>query len=221
MADQSNYNLERVLSEPAALLVIDMQNDFVHERGAFAQSGYRVSGYQAIIPAMKELIEAARTASVPVVWVGMSHNELNDGEDAWSQRRAGSNHPASCRTGTWGADLYHELEPGMEEMVVWKHRYSAFVQTRLHQLLADRGIRTLVAVGINTNTCVESTLRDAHLIGYHVVLAQDATTCLFSDAYEPSLRNIERHFGIVSDTATIMQRWAGQGSSVLMESSEG
>ncbi|MFS0726822.1 cysteine hydrolase family protein [Paenibacillus sp. 1P07SE] len=206
--NSDKYTLEKVLQEPAALLVIDMQNDFVHERGAFAQSGYRVAGYQAIIPAIKRIIDKARTAEVPVVWVGMSHNELNDGEDAWSQRRAGSNHPASCRTGTWGADLYHELEPGIAEMVIWKHRYSAFVQTRLHQLLAERGIRTLIAVGINTNTCVESTLRDAHLIGYHVVLAKDATTCLFPDAYEPSLRNIERHFGIVSNTRTIMQAFS-------------
>jgi len=218
MTAEHNYTLERVLAEPTALLIIDMQNDFVHERGIFAQSGYRVSGYWSIIPPMKRLIEAARAAGVPVIWIGMSHNELNDGDDAWSQRRAGRNHPASCRTGTWGADLYHELEPGMEEMVVWKHRYSAFVQTRLHQLLADRGIRTLVAAGINTNTCVESTLRDAHLIGYHVALAGDATACLFPDAYEPSLRNIERHFGLVSDTETIMRSWARAGSSVLMES---
>ncbi|MCR2805696.1 cysteine hydrolase [Paenibacillus soyae] len=203
----NGYTLGTVMGEPAALLIIDMQNDFVHDKGVFAQAGYDVKRYQAIIPAMRRLIDQARHAGIPVLWIGMSHNELNDGKDAWMARRLGSQHPPSCRTGSWGADLYRELEAGIDEMMIWKHRYSAFVQTRLQQLLEERGIKTLVAAGINTNTCVESTLRDAHLIGYHVVLAKDATACAFQDAYEPSLRNIARHFGIVSDTEAIMELW--------------
>lgn len=207
MQSENSYTLQVVMDEPTALLVIDMQNDFVHNKGAFAQSGYAVKGYQAIIPAMKNLINHARDNSVPVIWVGMSHNELNDGKDAWMARRLGSLHPPSCRTGTWGADLYHELEVGIDEMMVWKHRYSAFFQTKLHQLLEEKGIKTLIAVGINTNTCVESTLRDAHFNGYHVVLAKDATACAYPEAYEPSLGNIARHFGIVSDTEQIIEQW--------------
>ncbi|MFF2484594.1 cysteine hydrolase family protein [Paenibacillus sp. NPDC058071] len=215
MQRDNDYNLNVVMNVPTALLIIDMQNDFVHDRGAFAQSGYSVKPYQAIIPTMKHMIEEAREAGVPVVWIGMSHNELNDGKDAWTKRRAGRNHPPSCRTGTWGADLYHELENCMDEMIVWKHRYSAFVQTKLHQLLADRGIQTIIAAGINTNTCVESTLRDAHLIGYHVVLAEDATACAFPDAFEPSLRNIDRHFGIVSGSEAIVQQWRTAGKRTI------
>jgi ureidoacrylate peracid hydrolase len=208
VASGNGYTLEAVLDEPTALLIIDMQNDFVHDKGAFALAGYAVKGYHAILPAMKRLIGSAREAGVPVVWIGMSHNEMNDGKDAWVARRLGSHHPPTCRTGTWGADLYRELEVGIDEMMVWKHRYSAFVQTKLHQLLEERGIKTLVAAGINTNTCVESTLRDAHLIGYHVVLAKDATACAYPDAYEPRLRNIARHFGIVSESEEVMRQWS-------------
>jgi ureidoacrylate peracid hydrolase len=201
------YSVQSVHQEATALFVIDMQNDFVHERGAFALGGYSVSGYQRIVPVISDLIAAAEAGGIPVWMIGMSHNEENDGDDAWVQRRTASNHPVTCRSETWGAEFYKPLKPLEKHNVFYKHRYSAFVDTNLHEQLQQDHIKTIVFVGLNTNTCVESTVRDAHLLGYHVIVIRDATACAYEDAYEPSLRNIERHFGFVTMSQTITPIW--------------
>ncbi|MCM3635731.1 cysteine hydrolase [Paenibacillus camelliae] len=213
MLETNEYTLETVMKKSTALLIIDMQNDFVHHRGVFSQSGFEVGQYQTIIPVIKKLIERARQANMPIIWVAMSHNEANNKNDAWIQRRQGKKHPQSCSTGTWGADIIEQFEPMAEDTIVWKHRYSAFVETNMHQLLTEKGIESIVAVGINTNTCVESTLRDAHMLGYHVVLPKDATTCVYLDAYEPSLNNIERHFGLVCTSEELIHVWYEKANS--------
>lgn len=204
------YTPEIALQEQTALFVIDMQNDFVHQEGAFGRAGYDVMKYQRLVPVIQDLTRHARLSGVPVLVAGMSHNEENDGDDAWIQRRRGTGHPDSCRTGTWGAEFFQGLEPHAEDTVIWKHRYSAFVNTPLHGMLAEMGVKTLVFTGINTNTCVESTIRDAHLLGYHVLLVRDATACAYDDAYEPSLRNIARHFGFVVESEQIKTIWKGK-----------
>ncbi|MGO4373742.1 cysteine hydrolase family protein [Paenibacillus sp. 2TAB19] len=192
------YTFASVMELPTALFIIDMQNDFVHEDGAFAKGGYSVEDYHLAVPVIDHLRGVANHAGIPVWMIGMSHNEANDGDDAWVQRRRASNHPDTCRTGTWGSEFYEPLTPGEEHTVFWKHRYSAFVGTDLHERLQQQSIQTLIFTGINTNTCVESTVRDAHLLGYHVIVIRDATACAYKDAYEPSLNNIERHFGFVT-----------------------
>ncbi|MFD2702382.1 cysteine hydrolase family protein [Paenibacillus shunpengii] len=212
MSEYTEYSLTNVLKEKTALMIIDMQNDFIHEKGVFAQYGYDTSMYSGIVPVISQLVKEARQADITIIWVGMSHNQLNDGQDAWIRRRIGRSHPPSCRTGTWGADFIQELDIRTEDVLVWKHRYNAFVDTELKRVLKGMGVKTLIAAGINTNTCVESTLREAHLIGYHVVLAKDATTCLYLDAYEPSLTNIERHFGFVEASSTITSLWNNVGN---------
>jgi Amidases related to nicotinamidase len=202
-----SYTLEFVLAEGAALLVVDMQNDFVHDRGAIAQAGNRVDQYQRLVPTVRSIRSAARRAAVPVWVIGMSHNEENDGYDAWVQRRRGRGHPDTCRTGSWGQQFYEGVEPEPGDQVFWKHRYSAFAGTDLQERLRAQGVRTLVLVGLNTNTCVESTAREAHLLGFHVVVARDATACQFEDSFEPSLTNIHRHFGIVSTSEDVKKCW--------------
>ncbi|MBB6636500.1 cysteine hydrolase family protein [Cohnella thailandensis] len=203
----NGYTLESVLEEGAALLVVDMQNDFVHDRGAVALAGNRVKHYQRLVPTVRMLRGAAREASIPIWLIGMSHNEENDGDDAWTMRRRGRGHPNTCRTGTWGQRFYEGVEPEQEDQVFWKHRYSAFTGTDLQERLQTQGIRTLVLVGLNTNTCVESTAREAHLLGFHVVVVRDATACQFEDAFEPSLTNIHRHFGIVAQSEDVRKCW--------------
>ncbi len=190
-----------------ALVVIDMQNDFVHEIGAFAQNGGRVEQYQAIVPTILTLIEAAKKAEIPIIFVGMAHDEINDGNGAWVQRRKATGHANTCRKGTWGTRLYGKLVEKEPDRWIWKHRYSAFVGTHFHEVLQEMEIDTLIFTGINTNTCVESTLRDAHLLDYHVALVWDATQCAFPDAFEATLKNVERHFGVVTESDKVIQSW--------------
>ncbi|ADU29503.1 cysteine hydrolase family protein [Evansella cellulosilytica] len=181
----------------AALVVIDMQNDFVADRGAFAQAGFNVKKYQALESTIVNMLSFARAQLMPVIFVQMVHNDENDGNGAWVQRRKEKQHPNSCREGTWGVEWYGKIRPSEKDYIVRKHRYTAFINPEFDSLLKSLSIETLIVTGINTNTCVESTVRDAHHRDYHVVVVKDATTCAFEDAYEPSLQNIERHFGAV------------------------
>ncbi|GAE29830.1 cysteine hydrolase [Halalkalibacter hemicellulosilyticus] len=190
-----SYYLCRTLS--SALVVVDMQNDFVANEGAFRQAGYEVDHYQALEPTIMLMIEQARKEKIPVIFLKMVHSKENDGNGAWVQRRKEKQHPNSCRAGTWGCNFYNLLQPVEGDYVVVKHRYSAFMNEQFDQLLQSLQIDTMIMTGINTNTCVESTARDAHQRDYHVVVISDATACAFPDAYEPSLRNIDRHFGSV------------------------
>ncbi|WP_078429187.1 cysteine hydrolase family protein [Alkalihalobacterium alkalinitrilicum] len=184
-----------------ALLVIDMQNDFVSKDGAFAQAGFEVERLQRIEKTICRMVKTARLKNIPVIFIGMQHTDENDGNGAWAFRRKAMKHPNSCRQGTWGGKWYGMLQPLPSDKVIWKHRYSGFVNTSLHELLQQLGVETCVLTGINTNTCVESTARDAHHLDYHVVLVEDATACVMADAYEPSLLNIKRHFGAVVKSA--------------------
>ena len=180
-----------------ALVVVDMQNDFVANDGAFAKSGFEVNRYQLLESSIAQAISSARKQHIPIIFLKMEHNEENDGKGAWVERRTAMNHPNSCREHTWGTEFYGSLQPVENDYIISKHRYSGFVHTGLHELLLQLGIELLVMTGINTNTCVESTARDAHHLDYHVVVLKDATTCAFDDAFLPSLKNIERHFGAV------------------------
>ncbi|MGN8647210.1 cysteine hydrolase family protein [Gracilibacillus sp. HCP3S3_G5_1] len=197
------YNVKKLCVEKqAALMVIDMQNDFVADDGAFAQAGFHVKKYQALEPTILKLIEVARRNKIPVLFIQMEYNDENDGHGAWKDRRIAMNHPNSCREGTWGVEFYHDLQPKPDDFIFKKHRYTAFINHQLHKRLDDLGIETIIFAGINTNTCVEATVRDAHHLDYHVIVIKDATTSAFIDAYEPSLTNISRHYGAVIDYDT-------------------
>ena len=73
--------------------------------------------------------------------------------------------PDTCREGSWGADFFDGIAPRANERVVIKHRYSAFINTDLNTILKAKGIESVLLTGVATNVCVESTMRDAFMIG--------------------------------------------------------
>ncbi|GAE27965.1 amidohydrolase RutB [Halalkalibacter wakoensis JCM 9140] len=150
-------------STKSALVVMDMQNDFVADKGAFSLAGFDVKPYQKLEPIIYEMIVSARQNHIPIIFVAMSHNEQNDGDGAWKQRRIENGHPNSCREETWGSHLYGRLKPDKDDAFFFKWRYSAFVNEQFDTYLQGHKIETLIFAGINTNTCVESTMREAHM----------------------------------------------------------
>jgi ureidoacrylate peracid hydrolase len=110
--------------------------------------------------------------------------------------------------GTWGADFY-QLKPEPGDPIVNKHRYSAFVGTRLDSILRTFQRSSLIMTGVATNVCVESTSRDALFLDYHVVFMADATAANDGPAaHEATLENIRRHFGVVATTDEVLEAWA-------------
>ena len=111
-----------------------------------------------------------------------------------------------CGSGSWGHDFYG-VTAADGEPIIEKSCYSAFVGTDVEKQLRQRGIRTLVFAGVQTNVCVESSLRDAVCRGFHAVLASDCVASHTLPLHEATLNNVRFLFGDVLDRAAIMAAW--------------
>ncbi|HIV72744.1 MAG TPA: cysteine hydrolase [Candidatus Aquabacterium excrementipullorum] len=175
----------------SALVVVDMQNDFCHPEGWFAQKGVSMRATRKPIPVLAELLPAWRHAGGRVVWLnwGVRADTANLGPviQYKASRPEADGHPGvgyaqtspldhgpSVVPGTWGAQVIDELpvEPG--DLTVFKHRLSGFWDNELDSLLRQQGITTLLFGGVNTDRCVFSSLQDAGFLGYDCVLLKDA-----------------------------------------------
>ena len=157
-----------------ALVVVDMQNDFVREGG-----GLLVPDAEATIPAIRVLLELARASGVRVVYSQDTHR---DGDPEWRIW------PEHAREGSWGWEIVDELAPAPDDVVLRKPRYDAFHGTPLDHLLRLWGVDTLVMCGTVANICVHYTAASAALRWYEVVIPRDAISALDPFDLESSLR---------------------------------
>ena len=157
-----------------ALVVVDMQNDFVREGG-----GLLVPDAKATIPAIRMLLELARANGVRVVYSQDTHR---DGDPEWRIW------PEHAREGSWGWEIVDELAPAPDDVVLRKPRYDAFYGTPLNHLLRLWGVDTLVMCGTVANICVQYTAASAALRWYEVVIPRDAISALDPFDLESSLR---------------------------------
>ena len=192
----------------AALLVVDVQNDFVSSKGSAAQRGEEVSASQAMVPRLIRLIDEARRVSLPVIYVKTTHSEWTD-TPSWIYRKSQQSVLTTCREGTWGAEFYEGISPLPHERVVIKHRYSAFINTDLNTVLKAKGIESFLVTGVATNVCVETTARDAYMYDYYVTMVEDCAAAYHSHLHETTLENMQRHFGLVASSQEIMETWQG------------
>lgn len=198
---------EKVDPSNAAVVVVDVQNDYCHDDGASARNGGPTTMAQAMMPNLHRLLTEARRAGVPVIFVRMAQTEATFSEVQREQRqRRGSLVPV-CTEGTWGAEFY-EVAPQPGEIVITKHRYSAFIGTDFDLILRSKGIKSLIFTGVATNVCVESSARDAFMLDYYVVFMKDCSGCSAGpDAHAATLATIERSYGIVVSTDDVFACW--------------
>ena len=171
----------RVDPARTALVVIDMQNDFVRQGGNLL-----VPDAEATIPAISGLVEFARAHEMRVVYSQDTHR---DGDPEWQIW------PEHAREGSWGWEIVDALAPAEDETVIRKVRYDAFYGTQLDHLLRLWGIDTLVICGTVANICVHYTAASAALRWYHIVIPRDAVSALEPFDLESSLRQTAFLFG--------------------------
>jgi ureidoacrylate peracid hydrolase len=157
-----------------------------------------------MMPNLHELLLAARKNEVPVIFIQTFHEKATDSE-AWTGRSGGRSSEV-CRTGTWGAEFF-EVAPLPSEIIVNKHRYSAFINTRLDTVLRTLRIETLVMTGVSTNVCVESTARHGFMLDYNIALVSDACASTSRAAHDMTLENIDGFFGSVVNTNELINVW--------------
>ncbi|MET0245541.1 MAG: pyrimidine utilization protein B [Sphingomonas sp.] len=204
----------RVLPAETAVVVIDMQNAYASPGGYVDQAGFDISGAAGTIGRIATVLETARKAGIQIVYLqnGWDPDYVEaggPGSPNWHKSNALKTmraRPELAGTllarGSWDYALVDALAPQPGDITLHKTRYSAFFNSQLDSVLRARGIRTIVFVGIATNVCVESTLRDGFHLEYFGVILEDATHHLGPPEMQAaSVYNIEKFFGWVSSSA--------------------
>ena len=195
--------------EKLALIVIDMQRDFV-EPGGFGEAlGNDVTPLGAIVPTVRQLIDGFRAAGLPIVHTRECHRpDLSDCPSAKRERgapslRIGDPGPLGriLIAGEPGAAIVPECAPAPGEIVLDKPGKGAFYATPLGDILAERGIEALVFAGVTTEVCVQTTMREANDRGFLCLLAEDATESYFPAFKQAALDMIRAQGAIVGWTA--------------------
>ena len=165
-------NLELLDIRKSALLVVDMQNAFCHKEGTLGISGVDTAHLSSVVAPVRALVQRCQAVDIPVLWTLQEHFPVD-------HRRARKRLPShtsrrkrvSALVGTWDAEIIEELQDLVTTptLVIRKHRYGSFHETRLHIVLEMLGVDALLVVGLTTNACVETTIREAYLRDYDVM----------------------------------------------------
>ncbi|MEP2427176.1 isochorismatase family cysteine hydrolase [Roseobacter sp.] len=199
--------------QTTALIVIDMQRDFI-EPGGFGETlGNDVSLLQAIVPTTAALLGLCRAKGVEVIHTRECHRpDLSDLPRAKRDRGAPSlrigDHGPMGRilvAGEDGADIIPDLAPIAGELVIDKPGKGAFYATALSDHLARKGVTHLIFAGVTTEVCVQTTMREANDRGYDSLLIEDATESYFPEFKAATLAMIRAQGAIVGWTADFAQ----------------
>jgi len=163
-------------AQETALIIVDMQNDFVEPEGALF-----VPDAPKTIAPIAELLERARAAGVRVIYTQDWHPEDDPEFNIW---------PRHVVHNTWGAEIVEALKPRPNETVIRKARYDGFYGTPLEHLLHLWGIKNVVIVGTVANICVLHTAGSAALRWYNVIFPEDGTSALTPFDLEAALRQV-------------------------------
>ena len=200
-----------------ALLIIDMQRDFCAPGGYADRAGLDIAPLRGITANIKRLLDAARPASVMVIFTREGH--LPDLSDCSEEKLARSKKTGAeigamgplgrlLVRGEKGQGIIDELTPRSEELAIDKPGYSAFQHTALAMLLAQKNIRQLIITGVTTEVCVHSTLRDAVDRGFRCMTVSDACASAYPHLHKAAMEMIAVEggiFGEVWDTAATLR----------------
>lgn len=190
----------------AALLIVDVQNDFCGPVSVTGQERDN-SAMVSMCNALDALIPQARSAGVPVIYVRTIHDPLADSA-VWRSRRPAPYPYADelCKPNTPGIE-FSCTPPLLGEAVVTKRRYDSFIGTDLDHMLGAMGREAIVATGCLTDICVETAVRHAVSLDYFVTVAADCCASFTKEAHDEALARMGRAFGRISDGPAIASIW--------------
>ena len=211
-----NARPEALRLSPAdtAVVVIDMQNAYASPDGYLDLAGFDIVGAQAVTERIGQVLATARSAGLPVIFFqngwdeayveagGEGSPNFHKSNALKTMRRQPELYGKLLARGGWDYELVDALKPQPGDIRLHKTRYSGFFNSQLDSTLRSRGVRNLVFVGIATNVCVESTLRDGFMLEYFGVMLEDACHQAGPRAlHDAAVQNVETFFGWVSTVA--------------------
>jgi nicotinamidase-related amidase len=198
----------------SALLIVDMQNDFLHRNGNFSriarehpEANIDMPFLIGTIPNVKRLADAFRAAGKPVVY--LAHVLKPDYSDAafpyWRLRmEPGGGNRTHCVEGTWGAQIIDDLKPQEDEHLIGKKGFGGFSNTPLDTILRNMGVTTCVVSGVTTCVCVSTTVRGGVEYNYRTIVVSDAVAEVDRTTHEAELRTMARIFADVKTTDEVV-----------------
>jgi len=195
-----------ITTRNTALIVVDMQNIWVHPRG----SRYLPMS-EDIVPPIQALLRYCHERKVPVIYLQTTKRpdladvgifadvkpQTHEVEDEWSNFERSP-----------GAEFFEATKPAPQDIVVKKFRYSGFYGTQLENLLRAMKRDTIAITGVATNVCCDSTARDGAMRDFKVLFLSDCCASFSQEEQQAALDNFNKHFGVVMDARTLMQRMA-------------
>ncbi len=167
------------------VVVIDAQNDFLHEDGWYAQSGVDISHMQRVIEPTKTLLAAARAKRIPIVWTRHGSRGTEDAGLFLELRPFLKE--GGLRIGTWGYEVLAELNPRGDDIYIEKNRLSAFYQTNLELVLRSLDADTVLFTGVLTNQCVAATSKDANFRDFRPIVVENCTGTTLPHLHDPAI----------------------------------
>ena len=205
--------------ERTALIVVDMQNAFCKKGGTFDIIGMLdEAGAKRVIETDKKVIEASRRQGIKIIYLRMSYRpDLSnaggpESPNYWKElamvtmRERPEWKGRFLTIGGWDWEIIDELKPRAEDIAVDKSRYSGFANTELDAILRTHNIKYLLFIGIATNVCVESTLRDAYFHEYFPVMVSDGCGNIGPDyTQQATIWNVSEVFGWVTTSDDLIK----------------
>src|SRR5689334_19390980 len=201
--------------DKSALIIVDMQNDFLHREGSFGHIAREHPEFKidmpfllGTIPSVKRLADAFRAAERPVLY--LAHVLKRDYSDAsFPYWRIGiepaSGNRTHCVEGTWGAQIIDELKPRDGEHLVIKKGFGGFApSTPLDTILRNMDVSTCVVTGVTTCVCVSTTVRGGVEHNYRMILVSNAVAEVSREAHDAELRTMDRVFADVRSTDQVI-----------------
>ncbi|MBD2090264.1 cysteine hydrolase [Microcoleus sp. FACHB-1515] len=204
------YDYKLPAFSQVALVIIDMQRDFLEPGGFGDALGNDVTRLQSIVPTLKTLLDRFRELQLPIIHTIECHQpDLSDCPPSKLDRGNGSlrigDRSAMGRIlikGEPGNDIISELAPLPGEIVIHKPGKGAFYATPLSEILRSRGITHLLFTGVTTEVCVQTTMREANDRGYECLLVEDCTESYFPEFKRVTIEMLRAQGGIIGWTSS-------------------
>jgi len=168
-----------------AVVVIDPQNDFLHQDGWYGQQGIDISHMRRTIEPTRQLLTDARAKGIPIIWTRHGSRDVEDGGPFMRLRPFLKN--GGLRQDTWGYQILDDLEPQKDDWYVDKTRLSAFFNSNLEGVLRALDAETVLMAGVLTNQCVAATSKDAMFRDFKPIVVEDCTGTTLPHLHEPAI----------------------------------
>lgn len=193
-------------SSDSIYLVLDMENDLVHEDGVNGKGPYgqQVRARQ-IVPNTRRTLDKARAAGVKIGYVRVGFSADYAECPPSSPIFSGARDRGIFKLGTWGTEVHPNIAPLPGDFDIVKHRVSPFYSTQLEAILRGRGVKRIYCSGISTNAVVQACVRDGHDRDFEMVVLEDCCCGLSAEEHAAAMSTLQRFCRVTTSDEVVFE----------------